>query len=272
MRPSFSERGPSKVKAAAAREGEGLAEEAVGNGAAVRPEVEGVAELRVAAVTGAHLLVAQLPVEGARARGGRLHVEPELRDALRRAGVPLRRLHEGQAFHFLEPGEDVAMLATGKAMVEALVVIDEKRRRAFFLEGRQADEFAALGERMQERGPDRPAPEFGMLDGNGDGVIDEHELGQEIARHMADRRGGPRHDGDRPMRKGEARPGDRADRFFDRLDADEDGAVSRAEFAASPMLERMERVVARLDADGDGAVSLDEAKAMRVEDLKALFA
>ncbi|SDX59781.1 EF hand [Albimonas donghaensis] len=129
--------------------------------------------------------------------------------------------------------------------------------------GLDPDEFAALGERMQERDPDRPAPEFGMLDGNGDGVIDEQELGQEIARHMADRRGGPRHDGDRPMRKGEARPGDRADRFFDRLDADEDGAVSRAEFAASPMLERMEKVVARLDADGDGAVSLDEAKAMR---------
>ena len=72
-----------------------------------------------------------------------------LRVGLRQAkarltGQALGRLHEGEAFHLLQPGEDIAMLAGGEAMVETLVIIDEKGRRPLFLEGRQTDKFAAL--------------------------------------------------------------------------------------------------------------------------------
>ncbi|MEE3101675.1 MAG: EF-hand domain-containing protein [Pseudomonadota bacterium] len=127
-----------------------------------------------------------------------------------------------------------------------------------------AEEYAALGERLTARRPDLTPPEFSTLDVDLDGRVSEQELGMGLARLM------PRPEGDRPGhgpeggRHGDGGDrGERGDRFFGMLDADGDGAVTEAEFAASPMLERMDRMVARLDADGDGAVTLEEMKAMR---------
>jgi hypothetical protein len=59
-------------------------------------------------------------------------------------GQTLGRLHEGQALDLFQPGEDIAMLARGKAVVKSLVVIDEEGGRAFLLERGQADKLAAL--------------------------------------------------------------------------------------------------------------------------------
>lgn len=119
-------------------------------------------------------------------------------------------------------------------------------------------EYAALGERMKSHRPDMTPPEFATLDANGDGMVDEPELGMGLAAAMEGRPDRP----DRPHgdRRGDE---DRGGRFFGMLDKDGDGAVTREEFAASPMMDRMGAMLARLDVDGDGAVSLEEAKAMR---------
>ncbi len=56
---------------------------------------------------------------------------------------PLHRLGEGDALGLHHEGEDVAMLAGREVVVEALLIVDEERRRALLVEGRQALPFAA---------------------------------------------------------------------------------------------------------------------------------
>ena len=58
------------------------------------------------------------------------------------AGQPLHRLGEGDAFRLHHEGEDVAVLAGREVVVEALLVVDEERRRALLVEGRQPLPFA----------------------------------------------------------------------------------------------------------------------------------
>ena len=55
-----------------------------------------------------------------------------------------------------------------------------------------------------------------------------------------------------------------ASRGIERLDTDEDGRVSRAEFQASKAGDRL----ARLDKDGDGSVTLAEVEAVERERLR----
>ncbi len=55
-------------------------------------------------------------------------------------------------------------------------------------------------------------------------------------------------------------PGGRLRQAFDRLDADSSGSLSKDEYAASPMADRVDFATA--DADGDGSVSYQEAMAV----------
>src|SRR5690606_31335908 len=57
---------------------------------------------------------------------------------------PLDGLREREPFGLHQEGEDVAVLARGEAMVKALDVVDEERRRLLALERREARKFAAL--------------------------------------------------------------------------------------------------------------------------------
>jgi hypothetical protein len=57
---------------------------------------------------------------------------------------PLDRLGEGQPLGLLQVGDDVAVLAAGEAVVEALVVVDEERRALLLGERRQPRIFAPL--------------------------------------------------------------------------------------------------------------------------------
>ncbi len=53
------------------------------------------------------------------------------------AGQPLHRLGERQTLRLHHEGEDVAMLARREVVVEALLVVDEKRGRPLGVEGRE---------------------------------------------------------------------------------------------------------------------------------------
>ena len=110
------------------------------------------------------------------------------------------------------------------------------------------DEFNAAGMRgphFMRRGHHRrpwgggPGPNFDEIDADGDGSISREELA--AARPAGKRRGKP----DNATMK---------ERLFARLDADEDGFLSQAEFG-----EPVERLRA-LDANGDGQVDRDERR------------
>ena len=90
-------------------------------------------------------------------------------------GQRLDRLHEGQALGLLKPGEHVAVLLARKAMVEALFVIDEKARRALFLERRKPCEFTALTF-QRHRPPDQVGRADSRLDLVDESVRDRHEF------------------------------------------------------------------------------------------------
>ncbi len=62
----------------------------------------------------------------------------------RHAGEPLDRFREAQALGLHQEGEGVAVLAGREVVEEALLVVDEERRRLLRGEGRQATPFAAL--------------------------------------------------------------------------------------------------------------------------------
>ena len=66
------------------------------------------------------------------------HLHPGL------GGQTLDRLGKGQPFDLLKKGDDVAVLARTEVVVEALVIIDEKRGRLLFREGAQAHPLASL--------------------------------------------------------------------------------------------------------------------------------
>jgi Ca2+-binding EF-hand superfamily protein len=83
---------------------------------------------------------------------------------------------------------------------------------------------------------------------------------EEMQRPRADRpNAAPRQDDGAGMRQGDGagmRQTDRPRRSpFDRLDADRDGFVSRAEFNAGS-----ERIFARCDKDGDGRITRGECR------------
>ena len=84
-----------------------------------------------------------------------------------------------------------------------------------------------------------PGVEFDEIDTDGDGSISRDEL--KAAKSAGHRRGKP----DKAAMK---------EKLFARLDADEDGFLSQAEFG-----KRVERLRA-LDADGDGQVDRDERR------------
>ena len=64
-----------------------------------------------------------------RVDGGQAHA--------RLGGQPLDRLGEGQPFGLLQEADDVAVLAAGEAVIEALLVVDEERRALLLGERRQ---------------------------------------------------------------------------------------------------------------------------------------
>lgn len=85
---------------------------------------------------------------------------------------------------------------------------------------------------------------FGQIDANGDGVLDQAELDkahEAFRQRMSEA-------GKQPKPEGEHRS-----RFMKRLDTDEDGQVTAAEFTAAG-----ERMFARLDDNGDGKLAKDE--------------
>ncbi len=57
---------------------------------------------------------------------------------------PLDRFREGNTFGLHDEAENVAVLAGGEVVIEALAVVDRERGCLFLVERRQADEFAAL--------------------------------------------------------------------------------------------------------------------------------
>ena len=86
------------------------------------------------------------------------------------------------------------------------------------------------------------AEEFAFRDRNGDGFLDVQDASPTRQR-LQELRG----EEDRPRR---------GRRGMARIDADEDGRISRAEFVG-----RQGRIFERLDADGDDAISPDELDA-----------
>lgn len=126
---------------------------------------------------------------------------------------------------------------------------------------------AGLPAMAQDAGP-RSAEVFAELDADGDGALSLEEL---QAGRGGDRFAQADTDGDGTITRDEmlAQVTERAeagvDRFFDRFDADEDGAVTQEEIAEAREAQneerraRMaERIFERMDADGDGTVSEEE--------------
>src|SRR4029079_3100876 len=58
------------------------------------------------------------------------------------AGKPLHSLGEAQTLDLHQEGEDVAVLSAREAVIEALLVVDRKRRRLLAVEGTSAHELA----------------------------------------------------------------------------------------------------------------------------------
>lgn len=111
-------------------------------------------------------------------------------------------------------------------------------------------EMEGARERISERHRERGADAFAIMDTDRNGQLSpaEFEAGRQ---RMAERRG-ERREG-RMARRGH-QPGER----FDRLDADNDGAVTAAEMDRAAA-ERF----AKMDANKDGVISADERPARR---------
>lgn len=116
-------------------------------------------------------------------------------------------------------------------------------------------------------GPGGPRASFEQLDANSDGAITQAEIGAHRTARLAaaDANGDgsiTREELLEQMRSGaDDRMTRRVDRMFDRLDADNDGALSATEIAEASK-GRGGRGFSRIDADGDGAISKAEFEAM----------
>jgi EF-hand domain pair/EF hand len=91
---------------------------------------------------------------------------------------------------------------------------------------------------------------FGQIDENRDGVLDQAELDKahQAFRQQMEQRA--QAEGKELPKKPE---GDHHGRFMKRLDTDEDGKITAAEFTAAG-----ERMFAKLDDNGDGKLAKDE--------------
>ena len=101
----------------------------------------------------------------------------------------------------------------------------------------------------------RSAERFAAIDADGDERISSAEFDDADLRRGASKRGG--HHRGKPRRDGNGGKPDKAamkEKLFARLDADEDGFLSQAEFGKP-----VERLRA-LDANGDGQVDRDERR------------
>lgn len=101
---------------------------------------------------------------------------------------------------------------------------------------------------------------FTRLDVNGDGAIDRAEIETARAARFAamDADGDGVISGEEMQAHAMERAAKRAGRHFDRLDANGDGGVDRAEMTAVRGA-RHETMFERMDADGDGSVTREEA-------------
>jgi Ca2+-binding EF-hand superfamily protein len=105
------------------------------------------------------------------------------------------------------------------------------------------EEFADFPRRRSAgRGQER----FKAMDANGDGAVSKEEYVAWAIKNQ------PRRDGDDKRR---AEMQERQGRFFERIDADRDGKISPAEWAAAG-----DAVFARLDANKDGAIEPAEIR------------
>ncbi|MCP4328465.1 MAG: histidine kinase [Alphaproteobacteria bacterium] len=104
----------------------------------------------------------------------------------------------------------------------------------------------------------RAAKHFDRMDANRDGRVTEDEMMQVRLTlvQRADTNGDGVLSADEFSAAGQGRQGDRAERRFVRLDADNDGAVTMAEIFAVRLA-----FLRRVDADGDGAMTLTELQA-----------
>ncbi len=106
------------------------------------------------------------------------------------------------------------------------------------------------GKLTKDELPERAAERIMQADADGDGEVTKEEL--EAAREkMGGRRGGQGQGG--PNQAGRGQGGPQAGAFFERLDANKDGKLTKDELP-----ERAAERIMQADADGDGAVTKAE--------------
>ena len=114
------------------------------------------------------------------------------------------------------------------------------------------------GSAFAQGGPGRDArPSFETLDLNKDGSVTQEEIDAAGQAHFAtlDTDSNGALNKEELLARAQERAAKRIDRMIERLDADNDGALTLAELDARRGQGRM---MERLDADGDGAISQAE--------------
>ncbi len=111
----------------------------------------------------------------------------------------------------------------------------------------------------------RGLPDFEALDVDGSGEIDAADLDTLRANRFAkiDTNGDGQVDRTEFMEHTASQASERAERMFDRLDADGDGVLSRDVLEGRSGRGLGERMISRADADNSGGVSAEEFEAIK---------